>query len=178
MSNFKMEKKNGFTLIELLVVIAIIAILAGLILPALSRTREMGRRAVCLNNLKQLFFALDMYLADNNDYYPVAASVPSLHLNNDPRICDVLSSYLKSPYVFRCPSDREGYFEREGSSYEYNVSLGGTKRDRGRRVARMGVSRIWVFYDYKDFHGPGIRNFVFLDGHATHEPIAETGGEE
>ena len=176
-----MEKntyKDGFTLIELLVVIAIIAILAGLILPALSRTREMGRRAVCLNNLKQLFLALDMYATDNQDYYPIAAQVPSLHLNDDPRICDVLAPYLKSLYVFKCPSDREGYFDREGSSYEYNVSLGGRKRDRGRSFSRMGANRIWVFYDYKDFHGQGIRNFVFLDGHASHEPIAETSEEE
>lgn len=169
-------RDSGFTLIELLVVIAIISILAGLILPSLSRAREMGRRAVCLNNLRQIFLALDMYATDNGEYYPVAASVPSLHLNDDPRICDVLASYANSPGVFRCPSDREGYFEREGSSYEYNVSLGGRKRDRGR--SRMGASRTWVFYDYKDFHGPGIRNFVFLDGHATHEPIAKTAEEE
>jgi len=170
--------KDGFTLIELLVVIAIIAILAGLILSALSRAREMGRRAVCLNNLKQLFLALDMYATDNLDYYPIAAEVPSLHLNDDPRICDVLSSYLKSPYVFKCPSDKEGYFEREGSSYEYNVSLGGRKRDSGGSFSSMGPSRIWAFYDYDDFHGQGIRNFIFLDGHASHEPIAEITEEE
>ncbi len=165
--------KSGFTLIELLVVLAIISVLAGLILPSLSKAREMGRRAVCLNNLKQIFLALDMYAADNGDYYPVAASVPSLHLNDDPRICDVLASYAQSPNVFRCLSDREGYFEREGSSYEYNVSLGGRKQDRRRRSTTT-----WVFYDYMDFHGRGIRNFVFLDGHASHEPIAVTGEDE
>jgi len=170
--------KQGFTLIELLVVIAIISILAGLVLPALSRAKEMGRRAVCLNNLRQIYLAFDMYATDHEERYPVAADVPSLHLNDDPRICDVLAPYAKSPGVFRCLSDREGYYEREGSSYEYNVSLGGRKRDRGRNMARMGASRIWVFYDYRDFHGQGIRNFVYLDGHASHEPIAQTGEEE
>jgi prepilin-type N-terminal cleavage/methylation domain-containing protein/prepilin-type processing-associated H-X9-DG protein len=169
--NLKIDR--GFTLIELLVVLAIVAVLAGLILPTLSRAREMGRRTVCLNNLKQIFLAFDMYATDNEDYYPVAAAVPSLHLNDDPRICDVLASYTNSPAVFMCPSDREGYYAREGSSYEYNVSLGGRKRDKRKRDTTT-----WVFYDYKDFHGPGIRNFVFLDGHATHEPVASDEEEE
>jgi len=165
---------KGFTLIELLVVIAIIATLAALILPALAKVREMGRRAVCLNNLKELYLAFDLYTQDNNSYCPSAASVPSLHLNNDPRICDVLLPYVKYKDVFKCPSDNRGYFEREGSSYEYNISLGGGKIDRNRGLSFMGTSRLWVFYDYRDFHGNGIRNFVYLDGHASHDPIATT----
>lgn len=157
-------------MIELLVVIAIIAILAGLIMPALSKARESGRRAVCLNNLKQIFLGLSMYVQDNEGYYPVAAVLPSLHLNNDPRICDVLASYLGSGQVFKCLSDNQGYFQSEGSSYEYNVGLGGRKVDSGRRAARSSTT--WVLYDYQDFHGYGVRDFVFLDGHASHDPIA------
>jgi len=61
-----MCKRNGFTLIELLVVIAIIAVLMGILMPALSRAREQGRRAVCLNHLKTLTFSWMMY-ADGND---------------------------------------------------------------------------------------------------------------
>ncbi len=166
-------KKHGFTLVELLVAIAIITVLAGLVLPALSRARESGRRTVCLNNLRQLFLALEMYVQDYGGCYPIAASLPSLHLNEDPRICDLLVPYLKLPEVFRCPSDNKGYFQREGSSYEYNVSLGGRMAGSGRRA-----SNTWVFYDYEDFHGPGVRNFVYLDGHATHEPIAQLEEEE
>jgi len=64
-------KKNGFTLIELLVVIAIIAILAAMLLPALSQARERARSAVCMNNLKQLMIAYIMYAADNDGYQPV-----------------------------------------------------------------------------------------------------------
>jgi len=61
-----MNKQRGFTLIELLVVIAIIALLLALLMPALEKARELGRRAVCLGNLKDLALAWMMY-ADEND---------------------------------------------------------------------------------------------------------------
>jgi prepilin-type N-terminal cleavage/methylation domain-containing protein/prepilin-type processing-associated H-X9-DG protein len=63
-------RRLGFTLIELLVVIAIIAILAALLLPALSRSKERSKRTVCLNHLKQLNLATVMYVMDNEGYYP------------------------------------------------------------------------------------------------------------
>ncbi len=74
-----MKQVSRFTLIELLVVIAIIAILAALLLPTLSRAREMGRSAACMNQLKQLSIYSSFY-ADNFNDFAISSIVPSYNL--------------------------------------------------------------------------------------------------
>jgi len=77
-----MEKRKGFTLIELLVVIAIIAVLMAILIPALNRAREQGKRAACLSNLKQMMLAWIMY-ADDSDGKMVNGNTSTGSANKD-----------------------------------------------------------------------------------------------
>jgi prepilin-type N-terminal cleavage/methylation domain-containing protein len=81
-SRLNSNRSRGFSLVELLVVLAIIAILASLLLPALARAKERGRRAVCLSNLSQLLKACTMYAMDNDDkFFPARQGAVQIALD-------------------------------------------------------------------------------------------------
>jgi prepilin-type N-terminal cleavage/methylation domain-containing protein len=73
---FKRSSVRGFTLVELLVVIAIIAVLVGLLLPAVSGVKQMGRKAACLSNLRQLGIAMHTYSQDHGGLIPYGPKAP------------------------------------------------------------------------------------------------------
>jgi len=195
-----MKAKHAFTLIELLVVIAIIALLAALLLPALSRARDTARRTLCVSNLREVNLAIHLYADDSSDALPVLPD-PNPYPNGVGAFYkQLVKGYLglsgaASPdeNVFICPSDRT-FSKQVGhafTSYTFNgyeVGPDALPRITGKSLgaiqnpARAVLAGEWTAFFGGSWH-PFVRDtypdaksvLSFVDGHVSFTTIYWNG---
>jgi prepilin-type N-terminal cleavage/methylation domain-containing protein len=182
---------DGFTILELLVVIAMIGLLATtVLLPALAKSSDQGARTICVNNLRQLGRASQMYASDNNDYMafpnwsnskqgwlytPVTGAPPNLLA--PPYITDPIQAYRKGlwfPYVqdrrtYLCPADLESrYYSARAnklSSYVMNgAMIGYNESNLACRTTDAWNPECFLLYQADESSGtPPIGAFAYGD---------------
>jgi prepilin-type N-terminal cleavage/methylation domain-containing protein/prepilin-type processing-associated H-X9-DG protein len=162
------ETRKGFTLIELLVVVAIIAILAAMLLPALSNSKASAKRIQCLSNVRQMAIAANIYVGDNADVYPIAYYYDSINgveysyawdlttVENNPSkvIPGLLWQGQSSLQIQQCPSfsGSANWNADPYTGYNYNTSYIGHGQDEdipqpAKSTAVMHPTKTVIFGD-------------------------------
>lgn len=155
-------KKAGFTLIELLVVIAIIALLMGILMPAMSRVREVAKRTVCCSQLKQVGIAIPLYAQDNDNRMPYYGDPMHPYAiyrdewrDSDGKLTPMKvallyeEGYIPEPRVFYCPSNLLDLYKFE--SYNNPKPWGSLPQNYNTSDAQGGSHNQWIRMGYTFF---------------------------